>query len=72
MPIMVIRKMINEKSAHDGESESAKEKKHIHCAAFLDKTGRVYIPLRHRMEVGITGITGADVELDLVVKKIYK
>ncbi len=51
--------------------EEAKEKR-LHCFAYMDKTGRILIPLRNREEAGIAGIAGADVEVALVVKKEYK
>ena len=45
--------------------------KRLHCFAYMDKAGRLLIPLRNRKEAGITNIAGADVEVDLVVKKVY-
>jgi bifunctional DNA-binding transcriptional regulator/antitoxin component of YhaV-PrlF toxin-antitoxin module len=35
----------------------------------MDKSGRILIPLRNREEAGIAG---ADVELDLFVRKVYR
>jgi len=52
-------------------SDEAKEEKQVHCFAYMDKAGRLLIPLRNRKEAGITNIAGADVEVDLVVKKVY-
>jgi len=51
--------------------EEAKEEKRVHCFAYMDKAGRLLIPLQNRKEAGITNIAGADVEVDLVVKKVY-
>ncbi|MFV9677445.1 MAG: hypothetical protein ACNYVW_07335 [Methanosarcinales archaeon] len=51
--------------------EEAKEEKRVHCFAYRDKAGRLLIPLRNRKEAGITNIAGADVEVNLVVKKVY-
>ncbi|KAF5438186.1 hypothetical protein C5S35_00280 [Candidatus Methanophagaceae archaeon] len=51
--------------------EEAKGEKWVHCFAYMDKAGRLLIPLRNRKEAGITNIAGADVEVDLVVKKVY-
>ena len=51
--------------------EEAKEEKWVHCFAYMDKAGRLLIPLRNRKEAGITNIAGADVEVNLVVKKVY-
>ena len=65
--------MADEKTARaEGESDIGKEKKKIHCFAYMDTMGRILIPLRNRKEAGIAGITGADCELDLIVKKVYK
>jgi DNA-binding transcriptional regulator/RsmH inhibitor MraZ len=52
--------------------EEAKEEKHIHCFAYMDKAGRILIPLRNREEAGIAGIAGADCEVNLVVRKVYE
>ena len=51
--------------------EEAKAEKRLHCFAYMDKAGRLLIPLRNRKEAGITNIAGADIEVDLVVKKVY-
>jgi hypothetical protein len=51
--------------------EEAKEEKRVHCFAYMDKAGRLLIHLRNRKEAGITNIAGADIEVDLVVKKVY-
>ena len=51
--------------------EEAKEEKRVHCFAYMDKAGRLLIPLRNRKEAGITNIAGADIEVDLAVKKMY-
>ena len=51
--------------------DEAKEEKRVHCFAYMDKAGRLLIPLRNRKETGIANIAGADVEVDLVVKKVY-
>ena len=51
--------------------DEAKEEKRVHCFAYMDKAGRLLIPLRNRKEAGITNIAGADIEVDLVVKKVY-
>ena len=51
--------------------EEAKEEKWLHCFAYTDKAGRLLIPLRNRKEAGIANIAGADVEVNLVVKKVY-
>jgi hypothetical protein len=45
--------------------------KWLHCFAYMDKAGRLLIPLQNRKEAGITNIAGADIEVDLVVKKVY-
>ena len=55
-----------------GESDIGKEKKQIHCSAYMDTMGRILIPLRNRKEAGIAGIRGADCEVDLVVRKVYE
>ena len=55
-----------------GGSESAKEKNQIHCFAYMDTMGRILIPLRNRKEAGIENVAGADCEVNLTVKKVYK
>ncbi|KAF5427211.1 hypothetical protein C5S39_13865 [Candidatus Methanophagaceae archaeon] len=50
--------------------EEAEEEKRVHCFAYMDKTGQLSIPLRNRKEAGIVNIAGADVEVNLVVKKV--
>lgn len=54
------------------EEEEAKEEKRIHCFAYMDTAGRILIPLRNREEAGIAGIAGADVEVVLAIRKVYK
>ena len=56
----------------EAKREMGEEEKHIHCFAYMDKSGRILVPLRNREEAGIAGIAGADVELNLVVKKVYR
>jgi hypothetical protein len=51
--------------------EEAKEEKRVHCFAYMDKAGRLLIPLQNSKEAGITNIAGADVEVNLVVKTVY-
>jgi DNA-binding transcriptional regulator/RsmH inhibitor MraZ len=51
--------------------EEPKAEKRVHCFAYMDKAGRLLIPLRNRKEAGITNIVGADVEVNLIVKKVY-
>ncbi len=51
-------------------AEEAEEEKWVHCFAYMDNAGRLLIPLRKRKEAGITNIAGADIEVDLVVKKV--
>ena len=46
--------------------------KRMHCFVYRDNAGRLLIPLRNRKEAGITNIAGADVEVDLVVKTVYR
>ena len=48
------------------------EEKRVHFFSYMDMQGRILVPLRNRKEAGITGIAGADVEVDMVVKKVYK
>lgn len=43
--------------------EEAKVEKRLHCFAYMDKAGRLLIPLRNRKEAGITNIAGADMRL---------
>ena len=47
------------------------EEKHVHFFSYMDKQGRILVPLRNREEVDIAGIAGADVEVDMIVKKVY-
>jgi hypothetical protein len=35
------------------------EEKRTHCFVYMDKTGRILIPLRNQEEVGIADIAGA-------------
>lgn len=51
--------------------EEGKEEIELHFVGFLDKNGRIAVPLRTREEAGIVGIDGADVEVKAIVKKIY-
>ncbi|KAF5417393.1 hypothetical protein C5S35_00055 [Candidatus Methanophagaceae archaeon] len=51
--------------------KEAEEEKRVHCFAYMDKAGRLLIPLRNRKEAGIINIAGVDIEVDLVVKKVY-
>ena len=48
------------------------EEKRVHFFSYMDMQGRILVPLRNRKEAGITGIAGADVEVDMVVKKVYE
>jgi len=45
--------------------------KRLRCFAYRGNAGRLLIPLRNRKDADITNIAGADVEVDLVVKKVY-
>ena len=58
-----------EKRVAKGEAISEAE---VHFFSYMDKQGRILVPLRNREEAGIAGITGADVEVDMVVKKVYE
>lgn len=61
------------KRDNKAEAESDEgEGKHIHFFAYLDKHGRIVVPLRNRKEAGIANIAGADVEVNMVVKKVYR
>ena len=55
-----------------GGALSEAEEKHVHFFSYMDKQGRILVPLRNREEAGIAGIAGADVEVDMVVKKVYE
>jgi len=48
------------------------EEKCVHFFSYMDKQGRILVPLRNREEAGIAGIAGADVEVDMIVKKVYE
>ena len=48
------------------------EEKRVHFFSYMDKQGRILVPLRNREEAGIAGIIGADVEVDMIVKKVYE
>jgi len=52
----------------EGEGE---DEKRVHFFSYMDKQGRILVPLRNREEVDIAGIGGADVEVDMIVKKVY-
>ena len=58
----------------EGEARSDKEgkEKQLHYFAYMDKSGRILVPLRNREEAGIADIAGADVEVNMVVKKVYR
>ena len=53
-----------------GEANELEEKR-VHFFSYMDKQGRILVPLRNREEVDIAGIAGADVEVDMIVKKVY-
>ena len=48
------------------------DEKHVHFFSYMDKQGRILVPLRNREEAGIAGIAGADVEVDMIVKRVYE
>ena len=54
------------------EESDAAEGKHISFFAYLDKHGRIVVPLRNREEADIANIAGADVEVNMIVKKVYR
>jgi hypothetical protein len=53
-------------------AEGEAEEKRVHFFSYMDKQGRILVPLRNREEADIVGIWGADVEVDMIVKKVYK
>ena len=50
--------------------EEKSKGKIIECAAFLDNSGKIYVPLRHRKRLGLEG-TQCDVELIAEIKTIF-
>lgn len=54
------------------ERVSEAEEKRVHFFSYMDKQGRILVPLRNREEAGIAGIAGADVEVDMIVKRVYE
>ena len=46
--------------------------KNVRFSSYMDKQGRILVPLRNREEAGIAGIVGADVEVDMIVKRVYE
>lgn len=64
--------MINERGKGKAKSDKEAEEKQIHYFAYMDKSGRMLVPLRNRKEAGIANIAGADVEVNMIVKKVYR
>lgn len=56
----------------EGEAKSEEEEKRVHFFSYMDKQGRILVPLRNRKEIGIADIAGADVEVNLIVRKEYR
>ena len=56
----------------EGRSDKEAKEKQLHCFAYMDTSGRILVPLRNRKEAGIANIAGADVEVNMVVKKVYR
>jgi len=56
----------------EGEAKSEEEEKRVHFFSYMDQQGRLLVPLRNRKEAGIENLVGADVEVWMVVKKVYK
>jgi len=54
------------------ESGIGKEEKQIRCFGYIDKIGRLLVPLRNRREAGIADAKGVDVEAVITIKKVYK
>lgn len=52
--------------------ELAVEEMQVRFSSYMDKQGRILVPLRNREEAGIVGIAGADVEVNMIIKKVYK
>ena len=52
--------------------ELAVEEMQVRFSSYMDKQGRILVPLRNREEAGIAGIAGADVEVDMIVKRVYE
>ena len=60
------------RAKHGGDDKMAEvEEKRVHFFSYMDKQGRILVPLRNREEVDIAGIVGADVEVNMIVKKVY-
>ena len=56
----------------EGEAKSEEEEKRVHFFSYMDRQGRILVPLRNRGEAGIENLLGADVEVEMVVKKVYR
>jgi len=56
----------------EGEAKSEEEEKRVHFFSYMDRQGRLLVPLRNRKEAGIENLLGADVEVEMVVRKEYR
>ena len=64
--------MSNKRGKGEAQSDKEAEEKQLHYFAYMDSSGRILVPLRNRKEAGIANIAGADVEVNMVVKKVYR